>query len=435
MADDRELHDLLRGASLRVTRPRVAVLEAVHAHPHADTDTVIRGARRALPDVSHQAVYDVLRALTDAGLRPPHPARRLGRPLRGAGRATTTTTSCAAPAAPSPTSTAPSATPPASPPPTTTASWSTRPRSSTGAPAPPARPHRLPLCQCTIRKEHDDRQPGQRAPTSPQGVDRKADGRLPGRARLGDRPGQREREPGDRLADARRPGTARTRLKDWWPNSLDLSVLHAHSSKGNPLGRGLRLRRSEFAKLDVEALKRDIVEVLTTSQDWWPADFGHYGGLMIRMSWHAAGTYRIYDGRGGAGDGGQRFAPAQQLARQRQPRQGPPPAVAGQAEVRPEDLVGRPARARRQRRAGGHGLRDLRLRLRPRGRLGARGDLLGSRGHLARRRALQRRARARRGARRGPDGPDLRQPRGPQRQPRPARPRPATSARPSPGWR
>ncbi|WP_067498926.1 catalase/peroxidase HPI [Actinoplanes sp. TFC3] len=96
--------------------------------------------------------------------------------------------------------------------------------------------------------------------------------------------------------------------RDWWPNQLDLSVLHAHSSKGNPLGPDFSYA-AEFAKLDVDALKRDITEVLTTSQDWWPADFGHYGGLMIRMSWHAAGTYRIQDGRGGAGDGGQRFAP------------------------------------------------------------------------------------------------------------------------------
>ncbi|WP_033342095.1 catalase/peroxidase HPI [Catenuloplanes japonicus] len=96
--------------------------------------------------------------------------------------------------------------------------------------------------------------------------------------------------------------------RDWWPNQLDLSVLHAHSSKGNPLGENFEYAK-EFAKLDVDAIKRDITEVLTTSQDWWPADFGHYGGLMIRMSWHAAGTYRIQDGRGGAGDGGQRFAP------------------------------------------------------------------------------------------------------------------------------
>ncbi|GIF26932.1 catalase-peroxidase [Paractinoplanes tereljensis] len=96
--------------------------------------------------------------------------------------------------------------------------------------------------------------------------------------------------------------------RDWWPNQLDLSVLHAHSLKGNPLGESFSYAK-EFAKLDVDAIKRDITEVLTTSQEWWPADFGHYGGLMIRLSWHAAGTYRIQDGRGGAGDGGQRFAP------------------------------------------------------------------------------------------------------------------------------
>ncbi len=96
--------------------------------------------------------------------------------------------------------------------------------------------------------------------------------------------------------------------QDWWPNQLDLSVLHQHSPKGNPLGAGFDYS-ANFAELDVEELKQDLKQVLNTSQDWWPADFGHYGGLMIRMSWHAAGTYRIEDGRGGAGDGSQRFAP------------------------------------------------------------------------------------------------------------------------------
>jgi catalase-peroxidase len=103
---------------------------------------------------------------------------------------------------------------------------------------------------------------------------------------------------------AHRPSTN----KDWWPNQLDLTVLHAHNPAGNPLGSGFSYR-TEFEKLDVEALKQDIVDVLTTPQEWWPADFGHYGGLMIRLSWHAAGTYRVHDGRGGAGDGSQRFAP------------------------------------------------------------------------------------------------------------------------------
>jgi catalase-peroxidase len=96
--------------------------------------------------------------------------------------------------------------------------------------------------------------------------------------------------------------------KDWWPNQLDLKVLHQHSPASNPLGEEFDYAAA-FGTLDVEALKADIVEVLNTSQDWWPADFGHYGGLMIRLSWHAAGTYRIYDGRGGAGSGDQRFAP------------------------------------------------------------------------------------------------------------------------------
>ncbi len=96
--------------------------------------------------------------------------------------------------------------------------------------------------------------------------------------------------------------------KDWWPNQLDLQVLHQHSPKGNPMGEDFDYRAA-FGTLDVEELRKDVLAVMTDSQDWWPADFGHYGGLMIRLSWHAAGTYRIEDGRGGAGDGGQRFAP------------------------------------------------------------------------------------------------------------------------------
>jgi catalase-peroxidase len=96
--------------------------------------------------------------------------------------------------------------------------------------------------------------------------------------------------------------------KDWWPNQLDLSVLHRHDSKSNPLDSGFDYSEA-VQTLDFDALKADITQILTTSQDWWPADFGHYGGLMIRLSWHAAGTYRIADGRGGAGEGAQRFAP------------------------------------------------------------------------------------------------------------------------------
>jgi catalase-peroxidase len=96
--------------------------------------------------------------------------------------------------------------------------------------------------------------------------------------------------------------------RDWWPNSLDVSVLHQHSPKGDPMGSGFDYA-AEFESLDLDAVKRDIGEVMTTSQDWWPADYGHYGPLFIRMAWHSAGTYRISDGRGGAGSGQQRFAP------------------------------------------------------------------------------------------------------------------------------
>jgi catalase-peroxidase len=95
--------------------------------------------------------------------------------------------------------------------------------------------------------------------------------------------------------------------RDWWPNQLDLTPLKKHAASSTPLGDVDYAK--EFEKLDVEALKADLVELMTSSQDWWPADFGHYGGLFIRMSWHSAGTYRIADGRGGAGDGAQRFAP------------------------------------------------------------------------------------------------------------------------------
>ncbi|PLP88490.1 catalase/peroxidase HPI [Pseudomonas sp. FFUP_PS_473] len=95
---------------------------------------------------------------------------------------------------------------------------------------------------------------------------------------------------------------------EWWPNALNLDILHQHDRKTNPFAPSFDYRE-EVKKLDVAALKRDLVALMTDSQDWWPADWGHYGGLMIRMAWHAAGTYRVADGRGGAGSGNQRFAP------------------------------------------------------------------------------------------------------------------------------
>jgi catalase-peroxidase len=96
--------------------------------------------------------------------------------------------------------------------------------------------------------------------------------------------------------------------RDWWPDALDISVLHRNSSLSDPMGKAFDYAK-EFKTLDLNALSRDLRALMTSSQEWWPADFGHYGGLMIRMAWHSAGTYRITDGRGGAGAGQQRFAP------------------------------------------------------------------------------------------------------------------------------
>ena len=99
-----------------------------------------------------------------------------------------------------------------------------------------------------------------------------------------------------------------TTNKDWWPNQLNLKILRQNSSLSDPMGKSFNYAE-EFKKLDLEAVKKDLYALMTDSQEWWPADYGHYGPLFIRMAWHSAGTYRVGDGRGGASDGTQRFAP------------------------------------------------------------------------------------------------------------------------------
>jgi catalase-peroxidase len=130
-----------------------------------------------------------------------------------------------------------------------------------------------------------------------------------------------------------------TSIRDWWPNRLNLKILDQNCPRSNPMDADFNYAE-EFKKLDVGALKQDLYALMTDSQDWWPADFGHYGGLFIRMAWHSAGTYRIGDGRGGGGSGAQRFPPPQRLARQHTPRQGSQTSLADQAEIRQKGLLG-----------------------------------------------------------------------------------------------
>ena len=101
---------------------------------------------------------------------------------------------------------------------------------------------------------------------------------------------------------------AGTTNQDWWPNALNLSLLHQHDKKSDPMDEDFDYAEA-FKKLDYDALKKDLTDLMTDSQEWWPADYGHNGGFFVRMTWHAAGTYRIADGRGGGGTGAQRFAP------------------------------------------------------------------------------------------------------------------------------
>ena len=182
-------------------------------------------------------------------------------------------------------------------------------------------------------------------------------------------------------------GKSGHRNRDWWPEQLDVSVLHSKSPAGDPMGKDFDYAK-EFKSLDLKAVITDLNTLMTNSQQWWPADFGHYGGLIIRLAWHAAGTYRITDGRGGAGAGQQRFAPLNSWPDNANLDKARRLLWPIKQKIRPKiswaDLYG----SRRQCRPRIDGLQDLRFRRRPRRCVGAGRTLLGSRGHLARRRAL-----------------------------------------------
>ena len=226
-----------------------------------------------------------------------------------------------------------------------------------------------------------------------------------------------------------------TRNRDWWPNQLKLNILRQHSCLSNPMGKAFNYA-AEFKSLDLNAVKKDIFHLMTNSQDWWPADYGHYGPFFIRMAWHSAGTYRITDGRGGAGSGTQRFAPLNSW-----------PDNANLDKAR---LLLWPIKKKYGRKLSWADLMILTgncalesMGFKTFGFAGGREDvwepagrhLLGFRNGVAGRQALHRRPRTGKPPGRRPDGPDLRQPGRPERKTRIRSRPPATSARPLAAWR
>ena len=174
---------------------------------------------------------------------------------------------------------------------------------------------------------------------------------------------------------------------DWWPDQVNLDILHQNPPAGNPMDGEFDYAEA-FATLDLAAVKQDLHELMTTSQDWWPADYGHYGPLFIRMAWHSAGTYRVADGRGGAGYGTQRFAPLNSWPDNTNLDKARRLLWPIKQKYGRQDLLGRPDDPGGKRGAGVDGLRDLRLRRGPCRCLGAaERHLVGARKRVARRKS------------------------------------------------
>ena len=275
---------LLRRHGLQVTAQRLAVLRAVSDRPHSTADDIYTVVRAEIGAISLQAVYDALGALTDKGLlRRIQPAGSSARYENRVGDnhhhlicrtcSRMVDVDCAVGDTPCLTAADDSGYEIDE---AEVIYWGRCPECASRAAATE------PLHAMNHQKETANRGEGPTCLSS-------------------------ESENPAIPAPTPKPHRPRTN-QDWWPNQLDLSVLHQHSPRANPMDEDFDYAE-EFATLDVDALKRDVFEVMTTSQDWWPADFGHYGPLFIRLSWHAAGTYRIEDGRGGGGSGEQRFAP------------------------------------------------------------------------------------------------------------------------------
>ena len=428
--------DLLRQRGIQVTAQRLAVLRAVAGQPHITADGVAEVVRAEIGAISLQSVYDALGVLVAEGLiRRIQPA---GSPARFEDRVgdnhhhlicrvcgRLVDVDCAVGSAPCLTAVDDKGYEIDE---AEVAYWGRCPEClAQAASAVHARPADTPPPNPA---EDAQRTEGPRSRQRTVKRTRRTDNQL----RPHQRRGQRQRWTTNRSARSRASAHSGRSNRDWWPNQLNLKVLHQNPPARDPMGAEFDYAE-EFKTLDLDALKKDIEQVMTTSQDWWPADFGHYGPLFIRMAWHSAGTYRIQDGRGGAGAGEQRFAPLNSwpdnvnLDKARR-LLWPIKKKYGQ-KISWADLMVF---------AGNCALESMGFKTFGFG--GGRedvwepeGDQLGHRGHVARRRALQRRPGTRESPRRRADGPHLREPgRARTATPIPWPPR-GTSARRSVAWR